>query len=89
MTDMKKMMEDLIQGKPIKDDADLPDYVRGAVMAYNDCAAFTDQMLEKMPDDLKHIVGGGMKVLSEGFRNKAKLAANIYRQSITQKGGNA
>lgn len=29
------------------------------------------------------------KVLSEGFRNKAKLAANVYRQSITQQGGNA
>ena len=79
----------MLQGKPIKDDADLPDYVRGAVMAYNDCADFTDQMLANMPDDLKQIVGGEMKVLSEGFRNKAKLAANIYRQSITQKGCNA
>lgn len=43
--------------------------------------------MKKLMEDLKHIVGGGMNVLSEGFRNKAILAANIYRQSITQQGG--
>lgn len=89
MTDMKKLMEDLMRGKPIKQDDDLPDYVRGAVMAYNDCAAFTDQMLAGLPADVKHIVAGGLQVLSEGFRNKALLAVNVYRQSITQRGGNA
>ena len=88
MTDMKKLMEDLMRGKPIKQDDDLPDYVRGAVMAYNDCAAFTEQMAANMPDDVKRLVAGGLEILAEGFRNKAILAVRVYR-SMNQQGGNA
>lgn len=59
----------------------IPDYIRGACMAYTDAADFINQIRDDLPDDLKPALEKFLTELSTGIRDKSVNLALFYRNA--------